>query len=676
MLKKFFKFIALGALITLIMALLISRGQFISLQKSLQNKFYDFAAASPEIVVVAIDEKSLQSEQLGPLGEWPRSYYAKAIEILNREGAATIGVDMTFPDAREGDDVLRETLKSNQNVVLAARYYFEDGWRTPEWPNETLLSADPEMGWINVQLDDDGFVRKLPLWSATQGKTTEAFSLRLARHYLKAEPVDYHLSGNAYDFAQGISIPAITLKDGRSGENSYFMYINYFAEPGSYTHISMSDLLRENFTDKKGNPVALKDKIVLIGPTAIDLQDYYLSPVGRGVRMPGVEIHANNIQTLITGQFLSDQSVFSLWLTLILLIVVNLFFFAKLRVRFAIPLFLLEGAGFLIAGIIGYEFRIFLNVVYPLIALFLTFVGTFLLRFILEQSERKFIEGAFGHYVSKDVVEQIIKNPKMLELGGAKRDVTAFFSDVAGFTSISEQMEPGQLVNFLNRYLGEMTEVILLHQGTLDKYEGDAIMAFWGAPLPLADHAKHACLAALENQKKLEEFRQECTKQNLPPLHVRIGINSGDVIAGNMGSENRFDYTIMGDNVNLASRLEGINKQYGTDIMISEYTYEQIKDLFVCRELDQIRVKGKEQPVRIYELIGLIGEVAEGMLKKIQAFEEALTLYRQKDFMNAKTKFIAILNDPPSEIFAKRCDEFINHPPADGWDGVYTFTEK
>lgn len=676
MIKKILKFIGLGLSIALIMTFIVSRGMFSGMQKSLQNKFYDFASSSPEIVVVAIDEKSLSAEELGPLSSWSRSYYGQAIKILNEAEVAVIGIDMTFPDSKEGDSVFSESLSNYSNVVLAGRYLFNNGDRMIQLPNKTLLETDPSVGWINVKLDEDGFVRQVPINSDLEGKLTESFSLQLARDYLNEKDFQPEIQGSHYAFGDDLNIPVVSLYDKQHDLMSHFMYVNYFAQPHSYTQISMSDVLKENFINTEGNRVDLRDKIVLIGPTAIDLQDYYLSPVSHGVRMPGVEIHANNIQTIISEKFLRDQSSFSLWALLLSLIVINIFLFSKLRVRFAIPILLAELFGIVFAGIVAYESRLFLNVIYPLITILLSFVGTFLLRFILEQNERKFIQGAFGHYVNKTVVDQILKDPKMLELGGAKREVTAFFSDIAGFTSISEKMEPGQLVNFLNRYLDDMTTVILNQHGTLDKYEGDAIMAFWGAPIPATDHAKNACLAALENQKKLAEFRQECEKQGLPSIHIRIGINSGDVIAGNMGSETRFDYTIMGDNVNLASRLESINKQYGTEVMISEMTYEQIKEDFVCRELDQIRVKGKDQPVRVYELIGKKGEVESGKESIIKLFAEALDLYRKKDFNTAMQKFSAVPNDPPSQVFVDRCAEFIKNPPAANWDGVYTFTVK
>lgn len=680
MLNKFLKIVGLGLLIAAIVALLVSRGAFIGLQKGLQNKFYDYASASPEIVLVTIDEKSLDSDHLGPVQQWERDTYGRAIEVLNEAGAAVIGIDMTFPDdsiyGPNDDGAFKEALVKNKNVVLAARYYFENGLRIAELPNETLQTASPRMGWINVSLDEDGFIRKLPIFATVKDRNLEAFSLQVAREYLHAEPVDYTIKNHQFSFSSRLKIPVFSLADSETGQQTHFMYINYFAEPGSFTQVSLADLLAQDFTDSKGRKVDFSDKIVLIGPTALDLQDYYLSPVSNGVKMPGVEVHANNIQTIITEKFLRDQSPLSLWLTLFLLLTVNLILFSGLKIRYVTPVLLLELFGILVAGIAAYEMRLFFNVIYPIITILLTFSGSFLLRLMFEQTEKKFIQNAFGHFVNKSVVDQILKDPKMLELGGAKREVTAFFSDIAGFTTISEQMAPAQLVNFLNRYLNAMTSIILDHQGTLDKYEGDAIMAFWGAPVPIEDHAKLACEAALINQKQLALFREECLKQGLPALHVRIGINSGDVIAGNMGSENRFDYTIMGDNVNLASRLESINKKYGTEVIVSEYTYEKVKDNFVFRELDQIRVKGKEKPVRIYELIDLLGEVPVDIQQKITAFQQALTLYRQKNFMAAQKAFQAIQNDEPSEQFVARCEAFIQNPPDPDWDGVYTFTMK
>lgn len=679
--KKLFNFIGLGTIIAAITYMLVSQGLLIGQQKSIQNIYYDLDSASDQIVIVAIDEKSLKEENLGPLTGWTRANYADAIKKLNIAGASAIGIDITFPDSSPhgiGDDqTFANTIKTYDNVVLAARYYFENGERKSDFPNDTLLSVNPDLGWINVQLDSDGFVRMIPIFAPTKTDFVEAFSLALARKHMDAPPDNYRVVNNEFNFSERTVIPTITVRDSDTNQEVYLMYVNYFAQPYKYQHISFSDVLAEDFSDGRGNAIDLENRIVIIGPTAIDLQDDYLSPVSEGIRMPGAEIHANSVQTLITKEFLRDQSRLSLWLMLAGILVVNMFLFAVLKVRYAVPLFILEVFGIMVAGIMLYEEkRIFLNVVYPWFVMFTTFVGSYLLRFILEQKERKFIEGAFGHYVNKDVVKQIIKDPNMLELGGSKKEITVFFSDIEGFTTLSEKMEPVELVGFLNEYLKEMTEIILTHEGTLDKYEGDAVMAFWGAPIPQKDHAIKACTAALDNQKKLAELREEWKKEGKPEVHVRIGINTGEAVVGNMGSENRFDYTAMGDNVNLGSRLEGINKQYGTNLIISEQTYEIVKDEFVCRELDLIRVKGKSHPVRIFELVAKKGEVTDDIKKRNAQFESALKDYRSKAFLAARDKFKEIKDDKASEVYAERCDAFMKNPPEEGWDGVWTFTTK
>ncbi|MBI5412016.1 adenylate/guanylate cyclase domain-containing protein [Candidatus Peregrinibacteria bacterium] len=677
MIKKVLKFIGLGIAVYLLTLLLMRQGYFAGIQQRLTNASYDDNNASSKIVIVTIDEKSLQSEQLGSFGHWKRAYYTQAIQTLRAAGAKVIGIDVTFPDpssaGAEDDQALADELKQAPDVVLASRYYFENGERKTEWPNAELMSAAPTVGWINVQLSDDGFVRQVPIFEDYQGKSVEAFSLQIARKYLGAPPVDYRIQNDTFTFTPGIEIPAITQYDPQKDVSVYTMHTNYFAKPNGFTHVSFLDVLTGNFTDKRGKSVDFKDKIVLIGPTATDLQDNYLSPVSEGVRMPGVEIHANNLQTILEKKFLRDQSQKSLWIELAVLLVINLVAFAVLKISLALLLLAAELGILLIAGIVGYEFQLLLNAVYPLFLIVATFVGAFLLRLVLEQKQRQFLKQAFGHYVNKEVVEAILKNPKMLELGGAKKEITVLFSDIAGFTSISEKMAPEALVPFLNEYLEEMTKIILDTQGTLDKYEGDGLMCFWGAPLPDVDHAKKACQTALLQQQRLVELRKKWRKQGKPEIYIRIGVNTGDAVVGNMGSKNRFDYTATGDTVNLGSRLEGINKQYGTAIMISEFTYAQIKNDFVCRELDLVRVKGKEKAVRIYELIG--GKNSKLKIENLK-FEEALALYRERKFEEAKAAFYAIADDPAVRVFAERCEHFLEDMPPEDWDGAWEFSVK
>lgn len=680
MIKKILHYIGLALIVSLIMVVIMWRGMFMGIQSGIQNKFYDFDSASSEIIVVSIDENSLKEESLGPLQKWKRAYYSQAIEKLNEKSVAVIGLDITLPDTSthgiRDDKVLANTLKKYNNVVLANRYYFENGEKEIENPNNAIMEANPDTGWINIHLDPDGFVRMIPVFSPSGNKIIESFSLQIARIYDKLNPVDYAIVDNQFRFSKKINIPVITERDNINDEDVHLMHINYFAKPYSFRHISFSNLLDDNLIDKSGEMIDFNNKIVLIGPTAVDLQDDYLSPVSEGVRMPGVEIHANNIQTIISQKFLQNQSQANLLIILLIILVFNVWIFSFIRVRFSTPIVLLEIFTIVVSGFIFYENGIIINAIYPITIISLSFIGTFLLRLILEQKDRKFIEGAFGHYVNKSVVKQLIKNPKMLHLGGAKREITVLFSDIAGFTTISETMDAEKLVKFLNEYLQEMTKIVLDHEGTLDKYEGDAIMAFWGAPLKIENHAYKACLAALENQKKLSDLRKKWKKEGKPEIHIRIGINTGEAIVGNMGSENRFDYTAIGDNINLGSRLEGIGKEYGTEIIISESTYEQVKDNFLCRELDKIRVKGKNNAIKIYELVDKKESANSEQENIITTFEKALELYRNKDFLSAQKLFEELKDDTPSEVFKKRCEKYLIHTPSDDWDSVYTFTTK
>jgi adenylate cyclase len=243
-----------------------------------------------------------------------------------------------------------------------------------------------------------------------------------------------------------------------------------------------------------------------------------------------------------------------------------------------------------------------------LITILFIFISIVAFKILAEEENVKFIRTTFSKFVSKDVVDELLKNPNMIALGGARKEITIFFSDVRGFTTLSESLSPEELVKFLNEYLSTMTDLIIEYKGTIDKYMGDAIMAFWGAPVALEDHAYYACVASLAQMNKLKELQKSWIERNLSSIDIGIGLNSGHAVVGNMGSSHQMNYTVMGDTINLGSRLEGSNKTYGTNIIISEYTYEKVKDRVYARELDLVQVKGKTQPVRIYELIGLIND--------------------------------------------------------------------
>jgi len=291
------------------------------------------------------------------------------------------------------------------------------------------------------------------------------------------------------------------------------------------------------------------------------------------------------------------------------------------------------------------------------------------------------LRGAFAHYVPEKVVQEIVNNPESLQLGGEERTVTVIFSDVAGFTTISEKLTPHELVLLLNEYLTAMTNIVLENNGIIDKYEGDAIMAEFGMPVPYEDHPQAACRTSLQMQKKLSEMRKKWKAEGRPELEARVGINTGDVIVGNMGSESVFDYTVMGDSVNLGARLEGANKMYNTKIMISEFTYEYIKNDFYTRPLDLIRVKGKNKPVAVFELIAERSEQLDSKyLEMLDAYHKGIQAYRTRKWSDAIDFFEFCLNiypeDYPSKLYRKRCIEFKYNEPEPNWDGVFTMTTK
>jgi adenylate cyclase len=273
----------------------------------------------------------------------------------------------------------------------------------------------------------------------------------------------------------------------------------------------------------------------------------------------------------------------------------------------------------------------------------------------------------------------MLKNPDKLKLGGDKKELSVLFSDIRGFTTLAEEMEPEALVNLLNEYLTEMTDVVFEFDGLLDKYIGDAVMAVWGAPLEQTDHPVRACRTALKMLDRLTKMQQQWEAEGTPRLDIGIGINTGPMVVGNMGSERRFDYTVMGDSVNLASRLEGINKEYGTQVVISEFTYEQVKDDFFCRELDAVRVKGRARPVNIYELVALRSE-EDPRVAIVEPFALGLHHYRSQEWEIAEDKFHEVLNRIPDDfaarLYLQRIAELREKPPQPGWDGVFTMTRK
>lgn len=396
---------------------------------------------------------------------------------------------------------------------------------------------------------------------------------------------------------------------------------------------------------------------------------------------PGVETHANIAENILQKQYfkaIPDEPIYMLLFILVLGLLLS-FGIAKTGAIYGLAFTL-----FSLTALFADKYFFFMKgyvvtIVLPLILVISTYVLLTFYKYLTEERKKKELKGTFQKYVSPAVVNEILSHPEKINLGGRKENMSVMFSDVRGFTTLSEKLDPEVLSAFLNRYLTPMTRLVFKNDGTLDKYIGDAIMAFFGAPISDKKHAKKCCITALEMLSKLKEINVEFAKEQLPPLDIGIGINTGDMSVGNMGSDIVRSYTVMGDAVNLASRLEGINKNYGTKIIISEFTLAQVHEDFIVRELDWVRVKGKLLPVKIYELVSDLN-IDPKLKETVDLFAQGFEQYHSKKFDSALQIFTQVLNripdDAPAQLYVERCQEYIQNPPPENWDGVYEFKTK
>jgi len=426
----------------------------------------------------------------------------------------------------------------------------------------------------------------------------------------------------------------------------------------------------------------LKDFVVFIGPTSLGVYDIRPTPVQTD--MPGVFLHATAVGKIIEAAESSfpsfgireiDVKWELVWLWLLSLMA--LFVIGFFRASIGIPLIFFVIFGLLVVDY--YLFTIFslkINAVLFVVSGLIVSMSMFLYKYFTEERDRAFVKAAFEKYVSPKVVDSIVKDPKKLDLGGRKEDLTVLFSDIRGFTTISEKLGASELASFLNDYLTPMSDIIMDNSGTIDKYMGDAIMAIFGAPVPMENHAKSAVDASLAMLEKLKLMQVEWAEKGLPHIDIGIGLNTGEMSVGNMGSKKIFSYTVMGDSVNLGSRLEGINKEYGTRLIVSQSTRLRLPANYVCRQLDRVKVKGKTEPVTIFEVQGV--DLVQERIDSVASFEKALDLYFKQDFKQALQEFdrLAEAGDATAVIFEQRCELFIEEPPPEGWDGTWVMTSK
>ena len=635
--------------------------------------------AYDDIIIVDTEE-----EFFDEYGSWPlkRSDIAKLTTLIKKLGAEVIALDMLmdFPNGYGEDPILAEALESAGNTIVVAQLEFDgDGnFQGVNHPTETLKVAT-ESGYTNHTLIGNKMSRVRFYPEEIEESNVWPFAIKTLAMYKGVEP---KLEDGQLIIGD-ISVPLDHFND---------LWVDLPALPPNAMFlakdtpagISAGEILfdLQDIPDDEWDEETeeLQDliagKIVLVGDTSEVSHDIFTSPIGE---VYGIEFLADTIYTLMNNAPIRPAGDFTEILVFAVLFIA--FVLVTMIPKYENALFFLIIALYVAFGFYMYVYHgIAFSMSYSLIACFLTTGIINLYLFMMERKQKGFIKGAFSQYLSPTVIDQIVENPDMLQLGGEKREMTPFFSDIQGFSTISEGLTPEELVQLLNEYLTAMCDIVSSYHGTIDKFEGDAIIAFWGAPLELPDHATIACHAAIDMQKKNEEMRKTLREQNRPMLYTRIGMSSGSVVVGNMGSADRMDYTMMGDVVNLAARLEGVNKFYQTFTMIPQSTYELAKDDIDTRQLDIIRVVGKKEPISVYEVLERKNQTSSEKSGVVEKFLKALKLYEERNFADASKEFEKVLaidpDDGPSKTYVKRCGVFLETPPEKDWDGVYTFTEK
>ena len=540
----------------------------------------------------------------------------------------------------------------------------------PQSNLEVLAAATPFAGYFNRTTDYDGVIRWIPLIIQCGDNLYPPLSVSCAWLYLDKPQLVVKVGRYG---AKGVKMGERLIPTDENGQ----LLINYLGPQRTFQNVSITDIL-----DGKIPNGTFKDRIVLVGATAMGTHDLRSTPFS--VFYPGVEIHATVIENILAQNFLSKpkwSTIYDLFAIIILGVLTGIalpHLSAVKGILFAGGLFALH---ILIAQQLFSNARVWLNIVYPVTVVAFTYTALTLYHYVTEERERRKVKGAFRHYVSPEVIEEILKDPARLKLGGQEKVITVLFSDLAGFSGYSERYAPNEMISILSEYFETMTEQVFAHQGTLKEYVGDELMAIFGAPLDQADHAQRACAAALAMRDRLQSLRQEWAKIGRPPLAARTGVNSGVMLVGNIGSRYRFSYGALGDQVNLGSRLEGLNKMYGTEILLGENTARLVESSFLLRELDMVKVVGRKQPLRIYELVGKPDDsLPEERKQSLRHFAAGLDAYRRQLWEDAIALFNQSLavwpEDAPSRIMADRCRIFqVECPPGD-WDCVFQHISK
>lgn len=592
---------------------------FNSLEFKAQDSLFRFRGNLPisnNLAIVAIDDASFNA--LNETWPFPRDYHAKLIENLNKAGVKQIIFDVEFTENSnpESDNSLAFTAVKYNNVVFAGKVLYA---KKPGEPNQKLQPI-PEItdlllpwGCVNMPAESDGFIRQYSLFETYDGKPVYSIGIAALANLRVHE-------ANWADFIriQGDKLQGFGKSIPLNKHNK--TVINYHGPAGTFKHYSYASIIDDSTMSMPGYQGyemdefyeilasgELAGKTVLVGATIDELHDKFPTPYG-GEWTPGVEIHANFLEMVNSGKFLATLNPWLYLLMELLVIVLLWLLFKLLKPQISsIALLLLIGGQYALAFWLFTQFGMQIPIAQTIILLLVTFVASVFSHYLETMKEKRFIRSAFQQYMAPELVSQLLKNPKSLTYGGSLQEISVLFSDIRSFTTYSESHTPQETVNILHEYLTEMVKVIIDNQGILDKFVGDEVMALFGTPVPLPNHALNACKVALQMRERLTEMQAQWQSEGREPFEIGIGINTGQAVVGNLGSQQIFDYTAIGDTINLGARLESINKEYDTPkhIIISEFTLEKVKDLVDVNYLDEVKVKGKNKAVKIYELIGL-----------------------------------------------------------------------
>jgi adenylate cyclase len=711
-------------------------------------------ASIDTVVIIDIEQQSTLPVEEGGLGRyfnWPQAYHGQLIDVVTSGEPAALLFDIIFdpentfnfdlvnalnsdnvPNDEYLSDVTNQFLVSNdptrfvystyesQKAYHALVFEQEDSLnflykmdselegydrpdhiiQLPESQAEQLPKADrmgntfPDLlqasvrtGSANFPQDSDGIIRRSPtaIWFEGPDHVYPSLTMAAAMDILGV-PND----GFVYNFEKRI----LTLRDTTGTvvreipiDEKGRMYVNYYGYYKTFYYLPYMYCMDPEMLD----PSYWKGKVALVGASLPGLMDLRNTPVQE--TFAGVEVHANVIHSILQNEFVSitDETT-NLWSIIFICVLLGLLVSIPSKPLYTLPVPLVAIVVWVIFTYNEYLTTLIMwEIVRPSISIGGTYLGIFLYNFLVVEKDKRFLKNTFSTYISPELIDQMYDNKEEPSLGGEEGYHTAFFTDIQSFSAFSEKLTASDLVELLNDYLTEMTDILLENKGTLDKYIGDAIVAFYGAPAPVDDHEYWACLTAVKMQERLAELREKWQGEGdrwpeiVHHMQNRIGVNTGSMVTGNMGSTMRMNYTMMGDTVNLAARLEASAKQYGVYIQVADDSYKACKDKFIWRDLDYVIVMGKSEPAQVFELISEAGKMPAGYDKLLPAYHEAVKLYRNQDWKKAIEAFKASdeLEDMfpgrktnPSRIYIPRCEHYRDNPPGDDWDGSWALTKK